>query len=108
MSNVSQLLVPGFGSSVLCHCWMPRTRGMAAYIRDGYGAFCQPKFSIGCCEMLFITVWGVRQKLYVCYPYCNTDLHGRIHDYLLTPMAAVRAEDVCSYFLFVGDLNGHH
>ena len=29
------------------------TSGLAAYVRDGYGAFCQPKFECGCCEMLF-------------------------------------------------------
>ena len=45
MRHMSELLVPGFGRSVLL-CWgkMPRARGMAAYVRDGYGAFRQPKF----------------------------------------------------------------
>ena len=40
MRHVSELLVPGFGRPVLlCRGKMPRARGMAAYVRDGYGAF---------------------------------------------------------------------
>ena len=43
--HVSELLVPGFGRPVLlCRGRMPQARGMAAYVRDGYGAFRQPKF----------------------------------------------------------------
>ena len=45
MRHVSELLVPGFGRNVLLwRLTMPLTRGIAAYIRDGYGAFRQPKF----------------------------------------------------------------
>ena len=44
MRHVSEELVPGFGRTVLCRGKMPRARGMAAYVRDGYGAFRQPKF----------------------------------------------------------------
>ena len=45
MRHVSEILVPGFGRSVLlCRSKMPRARGMAACVRDGYGAFRQPKF----------------------------------------------------------------
>ena len=45
MRHVWELLVPSFGRSVLlCRGKMPRARGMAAYARDGYGAFRQPKF----------------------------------------------------------------
>ena len=45
MRHVSQLLVPGFGRPVLLSLGkMPRARGMAAYVQDGYGEFCQPKF----------------------------------------------------------------
>ena len=48
MHHVSEFLVPGFGRPVLlCRGKMPRALGMAAYIRDGYGAFCQPKFECG-------------------------------------------------------------
>ena len=61
--HVSELLVPRFGRPVLCRGRMPRARGMAAYVRDGYGAFRQPKFECGCCEMLVFRV--VRQNLYV-------------------------------------------
>ena len=66
MRPVSEVLVPGFCCPVLlCRGKMPRARGMAAYVRDGYGAFCQPKFEYGCCEMLFFRVCGVTQNLYV-------------------------------------------
>ena len=66
MRHVSEVLVPGFRRTVLlCRGKMPRARGMAAYVRDGYGAFRQPKFEWGCCEMLVFRVCGVRQNLYV-------------------------------------------
>ena len=64
--RVLQVLVPSFGSTVLL-CWgkMPRARGMAAYVEDGYEAFRQPKFEWGFCEMLIFRACGVRQNLYV-------------------------------------------
>ena len=47
MRHVSEVLVPGFGRPVLlCRGKMPRAQGMAAYVRDGYGAFRQPKFDV--------------------------------------------------------------
>ena len=61
---------------------------MAAYVRDGYGAF--------------------QSLLQGNSLYCNPDRDDRIFDCLLTSMAAVQAEDVRASFLFVGDLNGHH
>ena len=89
--HVSELLVPGSGRPVLlCRGKMPRARGMAAYVRDGYGAFRQPKFECGCCEMLFFMACGVRQNLYVYSHYRNPDLDDRIFDCLLASMAAVR------------------
>ena len=43
--HVWEVLVPVFGSPVmLCLGKMPRVRGIAAYVRDGYGTFRQPKF----------------------------------------------------------------
>ena len=59
--HMSEFLVPGFGRPVLL-CWdgVPRARRMAAYVRDGYGAFRQPKFECGCCEMLVFLVCGAR------------------------------------------------
>ena len=48
MHQVSKLLIPRFGRPVLlCLGKMPRARGMAAYVRDGYRAFRQPKFECG-------------------------------------------------------------
>ena len=109
MRHVSEGLVPGFSRPVLlCRGKMPRARGMAAYVRDGYGAFRQPKFECGCCEMLFFGVCGVRQNLYVYSLYRNPDLDDRIFDCLLASKAAVQADDVLASFLFAGDLNGHH
>ena len=63
MRHVSEVLVPGFCCPVLCRCKMPRAHGMAAYVRDGYGAFCQSKFECGCCEMLVFRVCGVFRVL---------------------------------------------
>ena len=87
---------------------MPRACGMAAYVQDGYGEFCQHKFKCGCCEMLVFRVCGMTQNLYVYSVYRNPDLDDRIFYCLLASMAAVQAEDVRASFLFVGDLNGHH
>ena len=45
--HISELLVPGFGRPVLvCRDGMPRASGMAAYVRDGYGAFANPNLSV--------------------------------------------------------------
>ena len=64
--HISEFLVPGFGRPVLlCRDGMPRARGMAAYVRDGCGAFSQPKFVCGCCEMLVFRVCGAGQNFYV-------------------------------------------
>ena len=87
---------------------MPRASWMASYVRDTYGAFRQPKFECGCCEMLFLRVCGVRQNIYAHSLYRNPHLDDRIFDCLLASMAAVPAEDVRASFLFVGDLNGLH
>ena len=79
LRHVSEMLVPGFGRPVLlCRGKMPRARGIAAYIRDGFGAFRQPKFECGCCKMLVFRVCGVRQNLYVYSLYRNPDLDDRI------------------------------
>ena len=81
MRHVSEVLVPGFCRHVvLCQGKMPRARGMAAYIRDGYRAFRQQKFECGCCEMLVFRVCVVRQNLYVYSLYLTTDLDDRIFD----------------------------
>ena len=45
---MSELLVPGFGRPVLlCRDGVLQVHGMAAYVRDGYGAFCEHKFECG-------------------------------------------------------------
>ena len=109
MRDVSEVLVPGFCHPLLlCRGKMPRARGMAAYVRDGYRAFRQPKFECGCCEMLVFRFCSVRQNHYVYSLYRNPDLDDRIFYCLLASMAGVQAEDVRASFLFVGDLNVHH
>ena len=103
MRHVSELLVPGLGRPVLmCRGRMPWARGMATYVRVGYGAFRQTKFDYGCCEMLGFRVCGVRQNLNAFSHYRNPDL-DRIFDCILTSMAAVQAGDVLATFLFVSD-----
>ena len=77
---------------------MPRARGMAAYVRDGYGVFRQPKFECGNCEMLVFRVCGARQNFYVFSLYRNPDLDNRIYECLLTSVAAVQDEDVRASF----------
>ena len=94
-------IIPGFGRPVLCRGKEPRARGMAANVRDGYGAFRQPKFECGCCEMLVVRVCGLRQNFCVYSLYRNPDQDDRIYDCLRTSMAAVQAEDVRASFLFV-------
>ena len=65
LRQMSELLVPGFGRpALLCRGKLARALGMAAHVRDGYGAFRQPKFECGCCEMLFVRVCGLRQLLF--------------------------------------------
>ena len=63
MRHMSEILVPGFGCPVLCRSKMPRDRGTAAYVRDGYGEFRQPKFECSFAEILFFRVCGVWQNL---------------------------------------------
>ena len=53
-------------------------------------------------------VCGVRQNLYVFSLYPNPDRDDRIFNCLLASLAAVHAEDIRAFFLFVGDLNGHN
>ena len=95
MRHVSELLVPGFGCPVLlCRGKKTLARRMAAYVRDGYGAFRQQKFECICFEMLIFRVCIVRQNLYVFSLCRNPDLDDQIFYCLLASMAAVQAEDI--------------
>ena len=81
MRHVSELMVPGFGCPVfLCRGGRSRARVVAEYAGDEYGAFRQPNYECGCCEMLIFRVCGVRQNLYVFSLYPNPDLDDRIFD----------------------------
>ena len=68
--------------------------GCIQYVRDGSGAFRQPKFGSGCCEMLCFRVCGARQNLYLYSLYGHHDLDDRIFDCLLASIASVQAENV--------------
>ena len=84
MRHVSEVSVPGFCRPVLlCRGKMPRALWMAAYVRDGYGAFRQPKFEFGCCEMLVFRVCGVRQNLYMYSLHRNPDLDDKTTGFLI-------------------------
>ena len=65
MRHASELMVPGFGRPVMLYRGrVLRARGMAAYVRDSYGAFHQPTIESGCCKMmLFFRVCGIRQNI---------------------------------------------
>ena len=90
MRHVLEVLVPGFGCPVfLCRGKMPRARGLAAYVRDGYGAFRQPKFERVYCKMLVFKVCGIRQNLYVYSLYLNPDLD--VYFLLFTSINGCRA-----------------
>ena len=55
MRHVSEVLVPGFDRPVLlCRAKMPHAGGMAAYVRDGYGAFRQPNLSVVVAKCWFL------------------------------------------------------
>ena len=90
MRHVSDLLVPRFGCPVLlCQGRLLRARGMAAYVRDGYGVFRQLKFEWGCCKIMVFMVCGVRQNLYVFSLYHNPNLDDWIFYCLLASISAV-------------------
>ena len=55
--------------------------------------------------MLVFSLCGVRQNLNVFSLYRNPDLDDRISDCLPASMAAVQAEDIRAFFLFLGYLN---
>ena len=91
------LLVGADGSRIWSPCLVlsgqdasgPREWRLTYEMDIYYGAFRQPKFVCGCCEMLIFTVCGVSLSLYVFSLYRSPDLDYRILDCLLTSIAAV-------------------
>ena len=107
--HVYKLVFPEFDHPVLlCRDSMPRARGIATYVRDGFGTCRQHKFKCDCSKMLVFRLCVALQNSYLCSLYCNPDQGDRIYKYLLTSMVAVQAEDVHASFLFMSDLNCHH
>ena len=74
--HVSELLVPRFSRCLVVkgHNDSGQSDGGICTRWNGYGAFHQPKFECGCCEMLGFKVCGVGQNFYVFSLYGNTDL----------------------------------
>ena len=106
MRHVSELLVPGFGRLVLLYPGkMPRDRGMAAYVRDGYGAFPTQIWAWFLRNAGFWSLWCVHKHklIFVFSLYRNPGLDDWIFYCLLASLAAVQAEDVRAAFLSVGD-----
>ena len=55
MRDVSELLVLRFGLPVLlCRSRMPRARGTAAYVRDGYGEIANLNFRVDVTKFWFL------------------------------------------------------
>ena len=71
MSHVSEFLVPGFIHLVLWRGRMPRTRGMVAFVRDGYGACREPKFGVVSAKSRFLG-FAVGDKLFMCLVFTTT------------------------------------
>ena len=72
MRHVSEVLVPGFCRPVLlCRGKMPRARGMAAYVRDGYGAFANPNLSVVVAKCWFLW-FVVRDRTFMCTVFIAT------------------------------------
>lgn len=92
LSYISELLLYGCDHDIfICRDRLPRSGELAAYERDGFGAFRQPMFECGCFEILVFRVVVSVIFFYVLILYCNPDLDSRIY-----------------VFIFVGDLNGHY
>ena len=73
MRKESLLLVPGFGRLVLlCRSRIPRDRGIADYVRDGYGAFC-PTLACGGTLALLMTDVPDLLRVAVLALLCNAD-----------------------------------
>ena len=78
LGHVSELLVPGFGHPLLlCRGKLPRARGMTAYVRDGYGAFRQPRDCVGC-DQLVVSPTHARAEMGKITLKCNW-LHYQLH-----------------------------
>ena len=85
MRHVSELLVPGFGRPVLCGGRMPRTRGMAAYVRRTWWIWSISPIQVWVWLLQNVGFWicGVRQNLYLFSLYHNPDLDDHIFECLL-------------------------
>ena len=108
MRHTSELLIPGFKKPVLLRRdSIPRARGMAVYIRNGYSAT-KTSYACVCHEMQVMKVCGKHNNFYLFSVYRNPDLDDAIFDCLLLAMAKVQEDDRKACFVFIGDFNAHH
>ena len=107
--HVSEILIPGFKKPILLRRdAIPRARGMAVYIKDGFSASHKSCYECGCHEMQIVKVCGKYNNFYLCSIYRNPDLDDGIFDCLLITMATIQESDIKASFVFVGDFNAHH
>ena len=104
----TEIRIPGFSRPVMLYCGgRPRARGMAVYVRDGFGAS-SAKYACDCCDMQVVKVCGGRMNFYIFSVYRNPDVDDKIFDCLLSAMSSIQEADNRAAFVFAGDLNAHH
>lgn len=109
MRHISELLIPGFKKPILLkRNAIPRARGMAVYVREGYSASRNRSAVCGCHEVQVMKVCGRLHNIYLFSIYRNPDLDDGIFDCLLSSMASIQEADRKASFMFFGDFNAHH
>lgn len=107
--HLSELAIPGFGKpQQILQNERSRSRGLVAYVRNGFIGYRQKKYECRCCESLVIRVCGRLMNFYIFALYRNPDLDDKLYDCLLEAMAKIQSVDSKASFVFVGDLNAHH
>ena len=107
--HMSELQIPDFGRPVLkLRDAFPGSRGLVAYVRDGFVVSRQNRFECSCCEMLVLRVCGSTCNFYLFNLYRSPSGDDRIYDCMLNSMASIQSIDRKAAFIFVGDMNGHH
>lgn len=102
-------MVHNFGRPALHLLYeLPRSRGLAVYVRSGFGAERQKRFECNCCEIKIVKVRGERTNFYLFNLYCNPDHDTHIFYCLLSSMAAIQEADARASCTFMGDLNVQH
>ena len=94
MRHISDLLIPGFKKPMLLkRNAIPRARGMAVYVREGYSASRNRLAECGCHEVQVMKVCGRLHNFYLFSIYRNPDLDDSVFDCLLSSMASIQESD---------------